>query len=77
MATSQTVQTNQVVDTAIGAVNVQNSLVVGYDIDDFVQSTVQSIAVSIKMFNTASTVNQKFTKNRRIVSIGGVTVGGY
>jgi hypothetical protein len=77
MATSQTIQSNQLVDSAIGAINVQNSLIVGYDIDDFVTSTVKSLAVTIQIYNKASNVNPKFTTNRRIVSIAGVTVGGY
>ena len=77
MATAEVVQTEQVTDTAIGAVKIQTSLVVGYDIDDFVASTVKSIAVSIQMFNKINDVDTEFTKDRRIASIGGVTVGGY
>lgn len=77
MAASETVLTNQVVDTAIGAVNVTKSVVSGFDVDDFVTSTVVSLCRSIQMYNTASSADPQFTQNRRIVSIGGVTVGGY
>jgi hypothetical protein len=77
MAYTGTVQQNQLFDSAIGAINVQQSVVTGFDIDDFVTTTVQSIATSILMFNKASTANSNFTQNRPPVSIGGVTVGGY
>ena len=77
MAFTEDVQSEQLFDSAIGAVKVKQSNVVGFDIDDFVSTTVNSIAISIQMFNKASTVNPTFTKNRRIVSVGGVTVGGY
>lgn len=77
MAMTETVQSDQVVDTAIGAINVQNSSVVGYDVDDFVTSMVVSIATTLQMYNKVTTVDTKFTNNRRVVSVGGVTVGGY
>ena len=77
MAASESVMSNQVVDTAIGAINVQKSVVTGFDVDDFVTSTVVSLCRTLQMYNTASTADTQFTQNRRIVSVGGVTVGGY
>jgi hypothetical protein len=77
MAVTQVIQSTKMVDTAIGAMSVTTSLVTGADIDDLVTSTVVSIATYYQMYNKASTANPKFTQNRRKVSIGGVTVGGY
>lgn len=75
-ATSEVVSTN-LVDSAIGAINITISNVTGFDIDDYVSTTVQSTAISIKMFNLAQSVNSQAAKGRRAVSIGGATVGGY
>lgn len=69
--------TDQIVDTAIGAVSVQQATVVGFDVDDFVSTTVNSIAIAIKMYNMASSADPAFTKNRRKVSVGGAEAGGY
>lgn len=76
-AVVQSVSENQLVDTAVGPVNVQISTVTGFDIDDFVTSQVNSIAIAIKLYNLATNVNSQYTQNRRIVSIAGATVGGY
>ena len=76
MAT-ETLLSNKMVDTAIGACNVQQSEVTGFDVDDFVQTTVSGIAVTIQMYNKAAGADPNFTSNRRKVSVGGVTVGGY
>lgn len=77
MAFTETLQAEQIFDSAIGAIKVKQSTVVGFDIDDYVTSTVVSLAVTIAMYNQATAVDSKLTQNRRIVSIGGVTVGGY
>lgn len=77
MAYTQTTSANQMFDSAIGSINVQQSTVVGFDIDDFVTTTVQSIARTISMYNVVTTANSNFTQDRPIVSVGGVSVGGY
>lgn len=77
MATVVNVVSNQIVDSAIGPINVIIQNVTGFDVDDYVTTTVQSIAITIQMYNLANNVNTKFTQNRRKVSIAGVTVGGY
>lgn len=77
MATVQSVVSTQVVDSAIGPIKVTISNVTGFDIDDYVQTRVVSIATAIKMQNLALNVKAASAKNRRKVSIGGVTVGGY
>lgn len=77
MAVSQETTSDQLVDSAIGPIRVTISSVEGFDVDDYVTSTIQSMAIAIKMFNVASKVNTDFTTNRRKVSVGGVTVGGY
>jgi hypothetical protein len=76
MAT-ENILSNKMVDTAIGAMSVQDSEVTGVDIDDFVSTTVSGIALTLRMYNKAVNVNTSFAANRRKVSIGGVTVGGY
>lgn len=75
-ATSEVVSTN-LVDSAVGAINVTISTVTGFDIDDYVSTTVQSLAISIKLFNLAQSVNAQAAAERRKVSIAGATVGGY
>jgi len=77
MAYTETVSANQLFDSAIGSIAVKQSTVVGFDVDDYVTSTVNSIAIAIQIFNAASAANTNFTQNRPIVSAGGVTVGGY
>ena len=76
-AVVQSVEENQLVDTAVGPINVQYATVTGFDIDDFVTSQVQSMAIAVQLYNLATSVNTQFTANRRVVSIGGATVGGY
>lgn len=75
-ATTEVVSTN-LVDSAIGSINVTISTVTGFDIDDYVSTTVQSLAISIKMFNLAQSVSSQGAATRRKVSIAGATVGGY
>lgn len=79
MAYTQIVKSDQVFDSAIGGIKVQQSVVLGFDVDDFVTSTVESIANTIKMYNLAvqAANDPNSSQNRNIVSISGVTVGGY
>lgn len=77
MAVIQDTISDKIVDTAIGPVRVTTSTVTGFNIDDHVSAQVTSIAIAIKMYNLVTTVNTQAAKNRRKVSIGGVTVGGY
>lgn len=77
MAFTETVQAEQIFDSAIGSIKVKQSTVVGFDIDDYVTSTVISMAVTIGMYNQVISADSRLTQNRRIVSIGGVTAGGY
>lgn len=68
---------DNLVDTAVGPIYVSQALVTGFDIDDFVTSTVQSTAISIKLYNLAGTVNAQTAQDRRVVSVGGASIGGY
>lgn len=77
MAFTEVVKAEQLFDSAIGSIKVKQSTVIGFDIDDYVTTTVQSIATTIQMYNKATLANLNFTQNRRIVSVGGVSVGGY
>lgn len=77
MAFTETVQAEQIFDSAIGSIKVKQATVVGFDVDDYVTSTVVSMAVTIGMYNHVISADSRLTQNRRIVSIGGVTAGGY
>ena len=77
MAVVQSTVSTHTVDSAIGPIMVTIEKVTGFDVDDHVQTTVQSVAISIQMYNLAANVNTQSAKNRRIVSVGGITVGGY
>jgi len=77
MASSIETIADNLIDTAIGAVWVNRSVAVGFDIDDFVSTTVKNTAISVKLYNLAGTVDTQLAQNRRIVSIGGATVGGF
>jgi hypothetical protein len=77
MASTTTVTSTNIVDTAVGAMTVTFATVQNADIDDYVTSQVVSLATTLQMYNKLQVSNTTFTQNRRIVSIGGVTVGGY
>lgn len=77
MAATQTVTSNETVDSAIGPLLVVQATLANFDIDDYVQTTVVSLATAIKIYNMANNVNTQAAANRPIVNIGGVTVGGF
>lgn len=70
--------TSQVlVDSAVGPCMVQTDSFTGFDIDDFVKSTVDSQAIYLRLYQLVSTVNPQIALNRPPVITGDITVGGY
>lgn len=76
---AEVVSTNytQTVDTAIGSLQVTSQTVIKYDIDDFAGSAAVSLATYLQMVQIAENVDPQQAKGRRVVSVGGTTVGGY
>lgn len=70
-------KTVSVVDSAIGPVMMERAEVVGYDVDDYVKSTIESQATWLKMRAMALLADPKFTKDRPPVNLDDVTAGGW
>ena len=69
--------TEHIIDTAIGPMSVKQTTVVGFDIDNFVQGTVDSQATYLRMLLLMDNAKPTFTKDRPPVRLGGKEVGGY
>ena len=78
MATPTTTDTLvNLVDLAIGTVQVTSSIIQNFDIDAFVHTTVRSQCITLQMIYAAQTADSTLTANRPPVSIQGTTAGGY
>lgn len=76
MATEKDV-TESVIDSAIGPLKVRRATMTGFDVDDFVSTTVDSQATHLRMLNAMDKTNPLFAKNRPPVRLGDKEVGGY
>ena len=68
---------SNLVDTAIGPVAVTISTVQGFDIDDYVHSTVRAQGIKLQIMQAARTADPRLAKNRPPIDLDGVTLGGY
>ena len=66
-----------IIDSAIGPVGLISQTVSGFDIDDFVHTTVLSIAKTLQLQQAALTADPQIAKNRIPVVIGNAVVGGF
>lgn len=76
MATTVSSSTT-LVDTAIGPLAVTQATLSGFDIDDFVHSTVIAQATKLQMVYRIQTVDPRLTKGRPPVALDGQAIGGY
>lgn len=76
MATETDV-TESVLDSAIGPLKVRQSKITGFDIDNFVSTTVDSQATHLRMLYLMDTADPRFTKDRPPVRLADKEVGGY
>lgn len=66
------------IDSAIGPLAVTTSTVEGFDIDDYVHSTVRDMAFRLQVQRIARQVNPQLAKNRMPVTLDdGTIVGGF
>lgn len=70
-------QSTNLVDSAIGPLAVTETEVAGFDIDDYVHTTVRAQALLLRMKERASTADPVFAKDRDPVDIEDVSVGGF
>lgn len=64
-------------DSAIGPVMVTTESYTGFDVDDFVHTTVVSQATKLRMKRMASNANPDLANNRDRVLIDDIEAGGY
>lgn len=77
MASQEITRTEALIDSAIGPFRVETTEVLGFDIDDFVKTTIVSQAVYLQMREAIRQVDPKYTINRTPVIAGDLAVGGY
>jgi hypothetical protein len=70
-------RTEEIVDSAVGALSVVQTTATGLDIDDFVSSAVVSQATYMQMVTLVNKVDPRYVKGRTKVTFDGVSVGGY
>lgn len=64
-------------DSAIGPVIVTTESYTGFDVDDFVHTTIISQATKLQMKRLASNADPELATNRDRVQIDDVEAGGY
>ena len=77
MATQQVSTSTVLIDSAIGALSVRQTVLMGYDIDDLVHDQTRALAIQLQIKNKVGTVNPTLAANRPPISIEGSTAGGY
>jgi hypothetical protein len=77
MSTGQLSQTVNLIDSAIGALAVMQTVVTGYDIDDLVHDQTRSQAIQLQFKNKVATVNPTLAANRPPINIEDAQVGGF
>lgn len=70
-------ESQELVDSAIGPLQVRSSEAVAYDIDDYVHTTLRSQALKLQLMRYAATANKTLAKNRMPINIEGISLGGY
>ena len=65
------------VDTAVGPVSVVSQEVVGYDVDDYVHSSVREIAQRLRLYKAAIDADDSLSSGRIPVQVGNIRVGGF
>jgi len=76
MATELDTKTN-IVDSALGPVTIVESNHAGFDVDDFVSTTVESQATHLKLVTIAQSVKSSAVKGRPPVNLEGTVLGGF
>lgn len=64
-------------DTAIGPFATTITTLEGYDIDDFVHTTVKSQGIRLQLLYRVINADTRLTDNRPRVEVDGISVGGY
>ena len=77
MATTIVSESTHLVDSAIGPLAVTEKELTGFDIDDYVHTTVRSQAILLRMKEKAGTADPAFAADRPPVDIEDVSVGGF
>jgi uncharacterized protein YqkB len=65
------------IDSAMGPVAVKTTTIEGFNVDDFVKTTIESKAQFLRLKNKAALVNPLDVNNRPPVELDDVSIGGY
>jgi hypothetical protein len=77
MAMTEVSKSEVIIDSAVGPFVIETREVIGFDIEDYVRTTIESQAIHLQIRQAIQKVDPRFTKNRTPVVSGDIGVGGY